>query len=236
MSTIESTVELTRSGRNVSTGRQTLNVPLSAATCPRSLIGRLDWIERLIVLAFYLWLVARILGNYAANGGLANLLLLPSEGLAVFFLLFRRRAQTISAHPTEWLVAIVATCSPMLVRPEPPPLVPPLIGASVVLMGITIQVMAKIALGRSLGLVPAHRGLRLNGPYRFVRHPMYAGYALSHVGFLLMNPTLWNVAMYVACTGLQIFRLLAEERLLRRDPRYRRYQTEVRCRLVPGIF
>lgn len=237
MSTIESTVELTRSGRNVSTGRQTLNVPLSAATCPRSLIGRLDWIERLIVLAFYLWLVARILGNYAANGGLANLLLLPSEGMVVFFLLFRRRAQTISAHPTEWLVAIVATCSPMLVRPETAhSLVPPLIGASVVLMGITIQVMAKIALGRSLGLVPAHRGLKLNGPYRFVRHPMYAGYALSHVGFLLMNPTLWNVAMYVACTGLQIFRLLAEERLLRRDPRYRHYQTEVRCRLVPGIF
>ncbi len=237
MSTIESAVELTGRGRDVSTGCEKLYLPLSAATWPRSLVGRLDWIERLIVLAFYLWLVVRLLGNYWTNGGLANLLLLPSEAMVVLFLLFRRRARTISAHPAEWLVAMLATCSPMLVRPETThALVQPLTGAAVVLMGITIQVLAKITLGRSLGLVPAHRGLKLNGPYRFVRHPMYAGYALSHIGFLLMNPTLWNLALYLGCTTLQIFRLLAEERLLSGDPRYREYQTAVRSRLVPGIF
>jgi protein-S-isoprenylcysteine O-methyltransferase Ste14 len=65
---------------------------------------------------------------------------------------------------------------------------------------------------------------------------MYAGYLLSHMAFLAMNPTLCNLAIYVVCYGLQIPRLLAEERLLARDQRYRAYLTVVRYRLIPGVF
>jgi protein-S-isoprenylcysteine O-methyltransferase Ste14 len=200
-------------------------------------VSCLDWTERLLVLAFYLWLVARLLSNYWTDGGIANLLMLPSEGLVVLFLLLRRRARSISTHPGEWLLALVATCSPMLVRPDPAhALVPPAVGATLVLMGMVVQVLAKIALGTSLGCVPAHRGLKLNGPYRFLRHPMYAGYALSHIGFLLMNPTLWNLVLYLGGESLMVLRLLAEERLLSGDPRYRAYRAEVPYRLVPGLF
>lgn len=197
----------------------------------------LDWIERLLVLAFYLWLVARLLGNYASDGGPVNLLMLPSEGLVVLFFLLRRRAQTISTHPGEWLLALTGTCSPMLVYADPGrALVSPPVGGTLILMGLVVQVLAKIALGRSLGCVPAHRGLKLHGPYRFVRHPMYAGYALSHVGFLLMNATPWNLVLYVGCESIQVLRLLAEERLLSNDPCYRSYRTTVRYRLIPGLF
>jgi len=91
-------------------------------------------------------------------------------------------------------------------------------------------------LGRSFGVVPAHRGLKLAGPYRFVRHPMYAGYLLSHLAFLTMNCTWWNVGVYAVLYGLQVPRLLAEERLLDTDLRYRAYRTKVRYRLIPGIF
>jgi protein-S-isoprenylcysteine O-methyltransferase Ste14 len=237
MSAIESITERASRSSNASGARAPGALLLWLAACQRSLVGCLDWIERLLVLAFYLWLVARLLGNYGSDGGLANLLMLPSEGLVVLFLILRRRARTISRHPGEWMLAIVGTCSPMLVRPESMhALVPPLIGAILVLMGIVIQVLAKIALGRSLGLVPAHRGLKLNGPYRFVRHPMYAGYALSHVGFLLMNATLWNLVLYVGCESIQVLRLLAEEHLLSNDPCYRSYQATVRYRLIPGLF
>jgi protein-S-isoprenylcysteine O-methyltransferase Ste14 len=65
---------------------------------------------------------------------------------------------------------------------------------------------------------------------------MYAGYMLSHVAFALMNPTWWNLAMYLTCDALQIPRLLAEERLLGRDEAYRRYQSLVTYRLLPGVF
>ena len=91
-------------------------------------------------------------------------------------------------------------------------------------------------LGRSMGAVAAHRGLCLRGPYRFVRHPMYAGYLMGHLGFLAVNPSLWNLAVYVACYALQIPRLFLEEEFLGVDPRYREYQTQVRFRLIPGVF
>src|SRR5438128_7632353 len=77
----------------------------------------LDWVERSIVLALYGWLVLRLLVGSWSNGQVANLLLLPSEGLVVVFLLLRRRPTAISQHPGEWLMAIAATCAPMLVGP-----------------------------------------------------------------------------------------------------------------------
>src|SRR5262249_28460109 len=144
----------------------------------------LDWTERFLVLGLYGWLVARLLGKYLADGGLVNLLLLPSEGLVVAFLLVRRPAATISRRPAEWLLALAATISPMLVNTGiGEPLIPVMAAAFLLLMGMVVQVWAKLTLGRSLGLVPAHRGLKISGPYRYVRHPMYAGYLLSHLAF-----------------------------------------------------
>jgi protein-S-isoprenylcysteine O-methyltransferase Ste14 len=197
----------------------------------------LDWMERLLILALYGWLVARLLAKYLADGGVVNLLLLPSEGLVVVFLLMRRPAVTISRRPNEWLLALAATISPMLVNTGiGDPLIPVMVAAFLMLMGTLVQIWAKLTLGRSLGLVPAHRGLKSSGPYRYVRHPMYAGYMLSHLAFLLVNPTLWNFAVYGLCYSLQIPRLLAEERLLRQDSSYGAYESVVRSRLIPGVF
>lgn len=195
-----------------------------------------DAAERLIVLLFYFVLAMRVVVPSWEQGQWANLLLLPSEGLVVLLLLLRRRTEHISLRWQEWLLAFSATVAPMLVKPGGAPLLPPLFGASLFLMGIVIQLLAKLTLGRSFGCVPAHRGLKVAGPYRFVRHPMYAGYFLSHVAFLLMNPTLGNVALYAVCYALQIPRILAEERLLSQDQAYCDYRQSVRYRLIPGVF
>jgi protein-S-isoprenylcysteine O-methyltransferase Ste14 len=197
----------------------------------------LDWAERALVLGFYGWLVVRLATSYFADGGFASLLLLSSEGLVVLFLLIRRRPAAISRRPGDWLLALAATCMPMLVASSGgQAIVSSFVGATLLLMGMVVQILAKLALGRSLGCIPAHRGLKLSGPYGFVRHPMYAGYLLSHLAFLFMNLTWWNVAVYALAYGLQVPRLLAEERLLARDPQYRAYQAAVPYRLVPGVF
>jgi len=209
-------------------------------SAPRArLVTVCDMAERLIVLAVYVTLVARLIAAASQPGHGANLLLIPSEGLVVVFLLLRRRTEQISLRWQDWLLALAATVSPMLVEPGvslDKALVPVSVGATLLIMGTIVQVHAKLTLGRSFGCVAAHRGLKLAGPYRFVRHPMYAGYLLGHVAFLLMNPTLWNVGAYAVCYALQIPRLIAEERLLANDQEYREYQATVKYRLIPGIF
>jgi len=199
--------------------------------------ARLDAFERLLVLSFFGWLVWRIVQHYLSEGGLAKLALLPSEGLVVFFILIRRGPTVISRRWADWLLALGATCSVMMATPgNGDPILPVAVGVVLMVCGMVVQVHAKIVLGRSFGCVPAHRGLRKSGPYAFVRHPMYAGYLLTHVAFLALNPTIWNLFVYVFCYSLQIPRLLAEEWLLFRDPKYRRYQAVVRYRLIPGLF
>jgi protein-S-isoprenylcysteine O-methyltransferase Ste14 len=197
----------------------------------------LDWIERTFILALYGGLVVRLVMASLADGALGNLVLLPSEGLVLLFIMIRRTTNDVSRSPAHWALALGATAAPMLVQAAPGrSLVPPAVGVALILMGMVVQVHAKLVLGRSMGCVPANRGLKFSGPYRHLRHPMYAGYLLGHFGFLLMNPVLANAALYLACLAMQVPRLLIEERLLSRDPLYVRYTTSVRYRLFPGIF
>jgi protein-S-isoprenylcysteine O-methyltransferase Ste14 len=65
---------------------------------------------------------------------------------------------------------------------------------------------------------------------------MYAGYLVSQIAFLAMNPSLWNAGIYAVEFTFQLYRLGAEERLLSQDPNYDDYRREVRYRLVPGVF
>jgi protein-S-isoprenylcysteine O-methyltransferase Ste14 len=207
--------------------------PISRPRLP----GFLDVSERVLAVALYGWLIARVMSVYLASGGAGNLIVLVSEGLVIFFMLIRRGAQDVSQRPIDWLLTLLATTMPLLVQPmTDDAILPPAIGAAMMLAGIAIQLVAKITLGRSFGWAPAHRGLKLSGPYRFVRHPIYAGYLLCHVAFLLLNWTVWNAAVYALCYMAQVPRLLAEERLLRRDERYVRYMSVVRFRLLPGVF
>ncbi len=204
---------------------------------PTTLNRFIDNVERVALLALYAWLVARIVHEYQAHGRLPNLLILPSEGLVVLFMLLRKRAIAISSHPGEWLLAAAGTCTPLLVASgSSASSIQQGVGTTLLVMGLLVQFHAKLSLGRSFGCVPANRGIKLSGPYRFVRHPMYAGYLMSHVGFLSINPSLWNLAIYGICYAAQVPRLLAEERLLARDPVYREYQAQVRHRLIPGLF
>jgi protein-S-isoprenylcysteine O-methyltransferase Ste14 len=208
-----------------------------AARSTAALAPACDLAEMAIVLVLYLGLVARILEQSRISRDLTNLLLLLSEGLVVIFLLVRRPTQTISHRGKDWLLALSATLAPLIVEPGTGmALAPPALAAGLLFAGLILQIHAKVTLARSFGCVPAHRGLQLAGPYRFVRHPMYAGYLLSHVAFLLVNPTWRNVAAYGICYALQIPRLIAEERLLAVDPQYRQYQQDVKFRLIPGVF
>ena len=131
----------------------------------------------------------------------------------------------------------MAVNAPLLVAPAAAStFLPSQIATALMVAGMIIQISAKAALWRSFGLVPANRGIKTGGPYRFVRHPMYAGYTLTHIGFLLGFPSLQNSLLYLIALLIEVARLLREELVLNQDPLYRKYADRVRYRLLPGVF
>ena len=74
------------------------------------------------------------------------------------------------------------------------------------------------------------------GIYRVVRHPIYAGYLVTHVGFLLAHPTAWNVALLVIGDVALLMRAVREEQTLSLDAEYADYMTRVRWRVAPWVF
>ena len=165
-------------------------------------------------------------------------LLLIAEALGVALILLRRRSDTLSTHPLDWALAFGAVTLPLLFTTPAPAstVIPALLTTALMLFGLLVQIGAKLALWRSFGVVPADRGVKTRGLYRLLRHPMYAGYTLTHIGFLLGFPSLTNTLLYASVLALNIGRILREEAILRHDAAYRAYAARVRYRLLPGVF
>lgn len=115
-------------------------------------------------------------------------------------------------------------------------MVPEVLAAGVQVVGVLLQIAAKWSLRRSFGLLPANRGVVISGPYRIVRHPMYLGYLVTDIGFLVANFGVRNVVVVLVQWTLQIVRVLKEEQLLSKDIAYRDYMSRVRYRLIRGVF
>jgi protein-S-isoprenylcysteine O-methyltransferase Ste14 len=210
-----------------------------ASAAPRrpgasTLARALDLGERAFCVLLFAALVVRLAPTLAARPW--NAVILLSEGLVVLFMVLRRRPQSVSMRPFDWLAAFVGTAAPLLVRSGGQALAPPQIGAFLTLFGLVFSIWAKLTLRRSFGLAAANRGVVAAGPYALVRHPMYAGYFLIYAGFFLLNPLPWNAGVYLLAVGMQVYRVLAEEKLLAADPGYLAFMGRVRYRLAPGLF
>ena len=210
-------------------------VPTSRATIAPAVA--LDLFERFTLLALFLRLLVLNYHAVMSTGHWFNWLMVLSEGLGVFFIMTRKPATMVTDNPSDWTVAFFATAGPLLVHPAGfAPIAPAWLGVSLLLLGLIVQISAKLSLRRSFGIVPANRGVKMGGPYRYVRHPMYLGYLGVHIGFLLVTPSLWNLTVYGVSVFCQVVRILAEERLLNADPQYQTFRSAVRWRLVPGVF
>jgi len=115
-------------------------------------------------------------------------------------------------------------------------IVPLVVSEAVQVFGVIFQIYAKLCLGRSFGLIPANRGVVTVGAYRLVRHPIYLGYLLGHVGFILGAFSIHNFAALVVLYFFQGIRILEEEKILREEPTYVGYAAKVRWRAIPGLF
>jgi protein-S-isoprenylcysteine O-methyltransferase Ste14 len=75
------------------------------------------------------------------------------------------------------------------------------------------------------------------GPYALVRHPMYAGALVLLLGIPLALGSWWGLLIVAAMLPALIWRLIDEEDFLAKNlPGYVAYQTNVRYRLIPGLW
>ena len=203
----------------------------------KSLFAALDLIERAVVAALFGFFVYRMIDAFITTGAVINLVLVVSEGLVVVLVLIRRAARNVSLNPVDWVLAFVATAAPLCAAPgTAAPLVPSVFCVLLTFAGLLLQIAAKLSLWRNFGIIAANRGITTGGVYNLVRHPMYAAYLLTGIGFLLANPTVWNAGIYAIAFSFQVARILAEERLLGADADYRAFAGRVRYRVIPGIF
>lgn len=197
----------------------------------------LDVVERAIVSAIFLAFAWKVFGHFFETPNIITLLLIFAETIPVVFILLRSPSTSLSDRPWDWIFGIAGSIAPLLISPAAVnPLVPQGFCIALIGLGIFFQLSAKIILGLGFGIIAANRGVKSFGPYRFVRHPMYAGYTLTHIGLLLAMPSIFNAALYALALGLQIARIHREERVLRLDPEYREFASRVRYRLIPYVF
>lgn len=197
----------------------------------------LDLTERIVMTALFCHFGYNVLISFVSSPDLIRALLFISETFPFLLILMRRPSTTMSERPLDWLFGFAGTTAPLLIVPSlENPLIAPSLCAAIVISGIFLQISGKLILGFSFGIVAANRGVKVGGPYRFIRHPIYAGYTITHVGLLLAMPSLLNAILYASALALQIVRILREERILCQDQQYRDFAERVSYRLLPGVF
>jgi len=109
-------------------------------------------------------------------------------------------------------------------------------GAIFQVAGLSLMLVGWLYLGRHFGILPANRGLVVRGPFRLIRHPVYAAWLLTALGTAMAAPSVRNFALVALTIPFMVWRIVLEEELLDRDPQYRAYRQRVRWRLAPGMF
>jgi protein-S-isoprenylcysteine O-methyltransferase Ste14 len=105
-----------------------------------------------------------------------------------------------------------------------------------ILLGTAIAVWSVLSLGSSFSLLPQVRNLVSDGPYAYLRHPMYAGGLLITLGELWLRWTPLSVLLCTIMIGAQLMRMRMEERLLEGEfPSYRKYRERTSA-LIPGVY
>jgi protein-S-isoprenylcysteine O-methyltransferase Ste14 len=134
---------------------------------------------------------------------------------------------------TTMLLVVGAFPNPVLLTP---PAVVRGISATLALGAFALGVYGLLYLRRSLSIIPEARRLVTGGPYRLIRHPLYAAEILAAFALVLARPGVWATLTLVPFIAVQILRARFEEGLLSRIfPEYKPYAART-ARLIPLVW
>jgi protein-S-isoprenylcysteine O-methyltransferase Ste14 len=109
--------------------------------------------------------------------------------------------------------------------------------STIFIVGGTCMTMYALRhLGRHFGIVSDVRGLVTTGPYRLVRHPLYAAETITLIGLLLAAFSPLSAGILALTLALQVTRAKIEEQALEAAfPEYREYASRTPM-IVPMAF
>jgi protein-S-isoprenylcysteine O-methyltransferase Ste14 len=192
-----------------------------------------------VMLTFDLTTLIHGSGAAGALGSLGMLLVGAFYLLMIWCYLRRGPAIATTGSITARVAAVVATLTPFAIPllHAAPPVGGRLYAADALLAaGTAWSVWSLRYLGRNLSVFAQARELVDGGPYRWIRHPLYAGEIVSSLGLAIYAGTLAAFGVVLVFCALQGYRVLREEQvLLRALPRYRSYRDRTAA-LFPGLF
>ena len=175
--------------------------------------------------------------HYLATHSLIGGLFFAEQLWIVVAFVVRRPARAVSQRAFDWMLAFGGTFGGVLFRPDGAHLHGWVeAGFGLQVAGLALCVTSFAALGRSFGFAPADRGLKRQGPYAVVRHPVYASYVLLQGGYVLQSMSVRNALVMVAVCSCNVGHVVSEERFLMEHAPYDDYRTGVRWRLLPGAW
>ena len=109
---------------------------------------------------------------------------------------------------------------------------------SAVLFGVAASgaMVSLLCLGKGFGIFPSVRRLSDRGPYRIIRHPVYAFEILMLAVVATTRIDLTNLTVLAVGVMATVGRILLEERLLAGAINYAAYRQQVRWRLLPFVW
>jgi protein-S-isoprenylcysteine O-methyltransferase Ste14 len=141
------------------------------------------------------------------------------------------KSYTLVAIQFACLAGILLT-GPLLTQP------PLLLAVEAAALGLAVWAILAMRLS-NLRVTPepgAEAQLVRHGPYRWIRHPMYAALLLGALGLVLAQPAPLRWALWLVLLANLLIKLHYEEGLLRRHfPGYAAYMASSK-RLIPYLY
>lgn len=195
------------------------------------------WPSNVLIALFWSRFVWTATVEWSTTPSVINLGLLIHNTLLMVLFLTRKRSKTSSHRFLDWLIPFFTVLCTLGLRAVPQSAYPWMsLTIALQAVGVAGMLVSLASLGRSFGIVPSNRTVKVTGAYRVVRHPLYLSELIFYAGFYLGNASVGNgILILIILTG-QVWRAVLEERLLSRDPMYRRYLRSVRYRFIPGLY
>lgn len=217
-----------------------------------------EWLVNRAVTAWFLFL-AYVMGAslveharqlYAAPSALdlhaiadmlARLCMLMFFCLAAWLTLVRAQPLAKASGLPPRIAALVSVTVLFAVDPLCPRLVNPptwllFLSAGLILFGNVLALLVLNRLGKSFSVMAEARRLVTDGPYRIVRHPLYATEMIAIIGIFLPYLSVQAALLFALQVALQLVRMHYEEQVLRQTfPEYADYARHTR-RVIPGVW